>query len=71
MYVDSDFALTPAAIISDAKVWRPSWRVIGSSSAFLHARAARFRRGVGAKGCDPFPNTRPSTSAALMRCSTR
>ena len=31
MYAASALALTPAAIIRLAKVWRASWRVIGSS----------------------------------------
>src|SRR3954447_15785054 len=34
MYVESAFALTPAAIISDVKVWRHSCIPIGSRPAF-------------------------------------
>ena len=37
MYVESAFAFTPAAIISEAKVWRHSCSVIGSSPAAAHA----------------------------------
>jgi hypothetical protein len=33
MYVERAFAFTPAAIISDANVWRASWSVIGSSGS--------------------------------------
>jgi hypothetical protein len=39
MYVESAFAFTPAAIISEANVWRHSCRVIGFSAACLHARS--------------------------------
>jgi hypothetical protein len=35
------FALTPAAIISEANVWRHSWRPIGVIPASSHARRAR------------------------------
>ena len=41
MYVESAFALTPAAIISDANVWRHSWSPIGVSLAAFHSRRAR------------------------------
>ena len=40
-YVDSAFALTPAAIISDAKVCRASCIPIGVSFAFCHVAFAR------------------------------
>jgi hypothetical protein len=42
MKAASVLAFTPAAIISDAKVWRQSCRPIGLSPAARHARSARW-----------------------------
>ncbi|HMH40535.1 MAG TPA: hypothetical protein VK532_05000 [Gaiellaceae bacterium] len=41
MNVASAFAFTPAAIISDAYVWRASCSPTGSSPASRHARFTR------------------------------
>jgi len=56
MKVESALMLTPAAIQTDANVWRHSCGLIGSSPAAFHARSARFRRDV------PL-NRRPSSRA--------
>jgi hypothetical protein len=42
MKVESAFAFTPAAIISEAKVCLQSCRPIGSSSAAFQTRSARW-----------------------------
>jgi len=52
MYVDSAFALTPAAIISDANVWRASCNPIGSSPAASHLRDARFPGAMASGGSE-------------------
>jgi hypothetical protein len=55
------FAFTPAAIISEAKVWRPSCSVIGSSCAAFHAVSARRRTVDGSNGrAAVAPNTSAS-----------
>src|SRR5262245_18715915 len=47
MKVERALAFTPAAIISEAKVWRHSWRVIRSSPALRQAVSARSWRFLG------------------------
>ena len=87
MYVERAFALTPAAIISDAKVCRHSCSVIGSSggphdpdgtnspwssSCQPHALRVRSRIDVSLNGRSAVtPNTSPSVQARLSRCSSR
>jgi hypothetical protein len=69
MYVLSAFALTPAAIISDAYVWRASCSVIRSSFAAFHASSARFVLAAGLATLVPFSlNTRP-LSRPESRCA--
>src|SRR5438046_207744 len=50
MNVESAFAFTPAAIISDANVWRHSCSPIASSFAASHALPARARAVDGPPG---------------------
>ena len=52
MNVWSALALTPAAIIRVANVWRHSWRVTGSSPRALQARSARCATIPGALDAD-------------------
>jgi hypothetical protein len=66
MYVESAFALTPAAIIMLANVCLHSCGVIRSSDAFFQAVSARRCSAVGLNGRSlERPNTRP---AALRPC---
>src|SRR4051812_31105721 len=72
MYALRAFALTPAAIISDAKVWRHSCSPIGSRPARVHAAFARLRTFEGVNGCDALvPKTRPTYRPERSLCSTR
>jgi hypothetical protein len=52
-YVESAFALTPAAIKIDAKVWRPSCNPIGESPAAFHAFSARATSPSRLNGREP------------------
>jgi hypothetical protein len=74
MCVDSAFALTPAAIITDANVCRASCSTIRPSPACFHAFVARLVTLPGANGETALrPNTSPSSrsSSERIRCSTR
>src|SRR5689334_16067425 len=60
MYALSAFGLIPAAIISDANVWRHSRSPIGVRPARVQAAFARLRTFEGVNGCvGVFPKTSP------------
>src|SRR5918996_6137249 len=70
--VERALALTPAAIISEAKVWRYSWRPIGSRPAARQALVARWLSDWLENG-RPFgrPKNRPPRRPRARRCSSR
>lgn len=64
IHTDTALMFTPAAIISDANVWRHSWSPMGRSSATSHAARARRRTVEGMNGSEA---VRPNTSASSSR----
>src|SRR5262245_22260130 len=72
MYVESAFALTPAAIIRLANVCRHSWSPIASRPAFSHRRFVRSARLDGENGeVAVRPNTSPVRRPELIWCARR
>ena len=69
MNVESAFAFTPAAIISEANVWRHSCSVIRLSPAASHAASARSLtarvNGVSASRPNTSPASRPGAQPVL------
>lgn len=60
MKVESAFALTPAAIMSEANVWRHPCSVIQARPAASESLSARRATVAGSKGCPlPLANTYP------------
>ena len=61
-------AFTPAAIISEAKVWRPSWNVIGFSFDCFQATFARRCTPEALNGrSGSRPKAKPSPQVALKQ----
>src|SRR3712207_918550 len=70
--VERALALTPAAIISEAKVWRHSWRPTGSRSAARQVLVARWLGDWVENGrAFGWPKKRPPRRPRARRCSSR